>query len=71
MGAALMVAGDLNTTLTELENDWRVTEIAAAMMEEGLEDMAVHFLPHQRKWGREWRTWSMVREGKLVRSRVD
>ena len=33
--------------------------------------MAAHFLPRQRRWGRECRTWSMVREGKLVRSRTD
>ena len=62
-GAALMVAGDLNTTLTEPENDWRGTEIAAALTEERLEDMAAHFLTRQRKWGRERRTWRMVRGG--------
>ena len=33
-GAALMVAGDLNTTLTEPENDQRGTEIAMALTEE-------------------------------------
>ena len=51
-GAALMVAGDLNTTLTEPENDRRGTDIAAVLKEEGLEDVAMHFLPQQRKWGR-------------------
>ena len=65
------MAGDLNTTLTEPENDRRGTEIAAALTEEGLEDMAAHFLPRQRKWGREKRTWSMVSEGKVVWSRTD
>ena len=40
-------------------------------MEAGLEDMAAHLLPRQRRWGRERRTWSMVREGKVVRSRTD
>ena len=33
--------------------------------------MAAHFLPCQRRWGQERRTWSMVREGKVVRSRTD
>ena len=37
----------------------------------GLEDMAAHFLPRKRKWGRERRTWAMVRGGKAVRSRTD
>ena len=70
-GTALLVAGDLNTTLTDPKNDRRGTEIAAAPTEEGLEDMAVQFLPRQRRWGRERRTWSMVQEGKVVRSRTD
>ena len=55
-------------TLTEPEHDWRGTEIAAVLTEEGLKDMAALFLPRQRKWGRERRTLSMVREGKVVRS---
>ena len=60
-GAALLVAGDLNTTLTEPENYQRGTETAAELTEEGHKDMAAHFLPGQHKWGRERRTWSMVR----------
>ena len=32
-GAALMVAGDINTMLTEMENDRRGTGIAAALTE--------------------------------------
>ena len=40
-------------------------------MEEVLEEMAAHFLLRQSKWGRERRMWSMVREGKVVRSRTD
>ena len=70
-GAAMLVGGDLNTTLTEPENDRRGTDIPAALTEERLEDIATHFLLRQRKWGRERRTWSMVREGKVVRSRRD
>ena len=41
------------------------------MTEAGVEDMTAHFLPRKRRWGRERRTWSMVREGKVVRSRTD
>ena len=67
-GAVLLVAGDLNTMLTEPENDRRGTDIAAALTEGGLKGMAAHFLPRQRKWVRERRTWSMVREGKVVLS---
>ena len=70
-GTSLIVAGDLNTDLGDTENDRRVLEIASTMTEAGLEDMTAHFLPRKRKWGREFRTWSMVREGKLVRSRTD
>ena len=70
-GAALLVAVDLNTTLTDPENDRRGMEIAVALTEEGLEYGAAHFLLRQHKWGRERRTWSMVREGKVVRSRTD
>ena len=33
--------------------------------------METHFLPRQRTWGRERRTWIMVREGEVVRSRTD
>ena len=46
-------------------------EIAAAMTVAGVEDMAAHFLPRKRRWGRERRMWSMVREGKVVRSRTE
>ena len=65
------MAGDLNTDLGDTENDRRGSEIAAAMTEAGVEDMTAHFLPRKRKWGRERQTWSMVREGKVVRSRTD
>ena len=70
-GTVLVVAGDLNTALDDPENDRKGTEIAAALTEAVLEDMTAHLLPRQQRWGRERRTWSMVREGKLVRSRTD
>ena len=70
-GAAMLVAGYLNTTLTEPEIDQRRTDIAAALTSEVLEDMATHFLPLRCTWARERRKWSMVREGKTVRSQTD
>ena len=70
-GTALVVAGDLNMALEDLENDRRGTEIAAAMIAAGVEDMTAHFIPRRCRWGRERRTWSMVREGKVVWSRTD
>ena len=69
-GTALIVVGDLNTDLGDVENDRRGSEIAAAMAEAGVEYMTAHFLPRKRRWGRERRTWSMLREGKVVRSRT-
>ena len=33
--------------------------------------MTEYFLPQRRIWGQERRTWSMVQEGKVVRSRTD
>ena len=70
-GTALVVARGLNTDLEDAENDRRGTKIVAAMTAAGVEDMTAHFLPRRRRWGRERRTWSMVREGKDVRSRTD
>ena len=58
----------LNTDLEDLESDRRLTEIAAAMTEAGVEEITAHFLPRKCRWGRERRVWIMVREGKVVRS---
>ena len=49
----------------------RGSKIAVALTEAGVEDMSEHFLPRKRLWGRECRTWSMVREGRVVRSRTE
>ena len=65
------MSGDLNTALDDPENDRIGADIAAALTEAGLEDMTAHFLPRRRRWGRERRTWSMVQEVKVVRSRTD
>ena len=70
-GVTLMVAGELNTTLMEPENDQGGTDIVAALTVEGFEDMTTQFLPFRRTWGQERRTWIMIIEGKVVRSRTD
>ena len=60
-GAALLVVGYLNTTLTEPENNQMGTDIATALTAAGLEYMTMHSLPRRCTWGLERRTWSMVR----------
>ena len=65
------MTGDLNKDLGDAENDRRGSEIVAAMTEAGVEDMTAHFLLRKRIWGRERRAWSIVREGKVVRSWTD
>ena len=70
-GIALLVAGDFNTDLGVTESGGRGTEIAEALTEAGVEDMTAHFLPRKRLWGRECRTWSLVREGRVIRSRTE
>ena len=70
-GAELLVAGDFNVNLLEPEGDRKGEYITAAMATEGLEDMSVHFFPRRGSWCRYGRTWSMIREGREVRSRTD
>ena len=65
------MVGDLNRDLGNTENYRRGSEIVAAMTGAGLEDMAAHLLPRKQIWGIERRTWSIVRERKVVRSRTD
>ena len=66
IGTSLLVAGDLNTYLGATDNDRWGSEISALMTEAGVEDMSAHFLPRKQPWGKELRTWSMVREGRVV-----
>ena len=49
-GTELLVAGDFNTNLVELEGDRRGEDIAAAMATEGLEDMSARFLLQRHSW---------------------
>ena len=46
--------------LLEPEGDRRGEEITSYLTMEGLEDILVHFLPLQRPWFQDGRTWSMV-----------
>ena len=66
--AKLLLAGDFNAKLSDLEGDGRGEEIAAALATEGLKDMSVHFLPRRHSWCRYGRTCSMIREGRDVQS---
>ena len=70
-GTALLVAGDFNMDLGDTANNGRGAEIAAALTEAGVEDMMAHFLPRKQPWGRERQTWSIVREGRVIRSCTD
>ena len=70
-GAELLVAVDLNINLAEPEGDRREEDIVAALVTEGLEDMAAHFLLQRRRWYRDGRTWCMLQKGREVRSRTD
>ena len=55
-GAELLVAGDLNINLVAPEGDPREEDITTTIATEGLEDMAPHFLPRQRRWCRDRQT---------------
>ena len=43
----------------------------ATLETEGLEDILAHLLPRWRSWCGNRRTWSMIRAGRVVRSRTD
>ena len=70
-GAELLVAGDYNVDIAAPKGDRRVEDIATELATSGLEDMARHFLPREKRWCRDRRTWVMLRKGQEVRSRTD
>ena len=49
-GTRLLVVGDFNVKLSDLEGDRRGEDIAAALATEGLEDMSTHLLLRRRSW---------------------
>ena len=69
-GAELLEAGDLNANILAPEGR-RAEGIATDLATEGREDMVQHFMPRQRGWSRDRRTWEMRRRGQVVRSRTD
>ena len=70
-GPALLVVGDFNTNLAALEVWERDMGTAAIMMEEGMEDMILHYLPCHKPWFKDFRIWDMNRGGWEVRSWTD
>ena len=70
-GAKLLLTVNFNTKVSEPEGYQRGEEIAATLATEGLDDMSAHFLPCQRSWFWDGMMWSMIWEGREVRSRID
>ena len=70
-GAELLMASDFNADIAAPEGDRQAEEIATELATEGLEDIARHFLPREKRWCRDRRTWGVRRKGKEVRSRTD
>ena len=71
-GTELIVAGDLIVELVKTGSRGKEEEITAAVATAGLEDMAGHhFFLSRRAWCQDWRTCSMRRQGRVVRSRTD
>ena len=64
------MAGDFNAKLSEPESDRGGEDIVAALAMEGFEDLSAHSLPRRRSWCRDGRTWSMIWEGREVRSQM-
>ena len=70
-GAELLVAGDLNINIADPEGDRREEDTETTIATEVLEDMSSHFLPQQRRWSWNIRTWEMLRKVREVQSRTD
>ena len=72
MGVELTFAEDLNVELWKTGSRVRDEDITAAVETAGLEDMVGHyFFPRRQVWCRYRGTWSMRRQGRVVRSRTD
>ena len=61
-GAELLVVGNFNVNITSPEGNHRAEDIATELATAGLEDMARHFLPQEKRWCRDRRTWVMLRK---------
>ena len=53
------------------EDNRREKDITGTLATEGLEDMEAHFLLQRRRCCRDGKMWSMLQEGREVRSRMD
>ena len=63
-GDMLLVVDNFNTNLAPPKGRERNKGIAAALAEEGLEDMRSHFLPHHKMWIKDDCIWAMYRGGR-------
>ena len=70
-GTELLVIDDFNAVIAAPEGYRQAENIATDLAMTGLEDMAWHFLPREKQWCRDRRTWGMRRKGEVVRSRTD
>ena len=70
-GAELLVTGNLNSNLAELEGTSRCEAITDKLAMTGLLDMGLHFLPRCKPWLQDMCMWHMRRDGQEVRSRTD
>ena len=66
-----MVFVDPNANITDPEGNSRGEAILPAILDALLEDISVHFLLHKIPRSQGGRTWSMLRQGMLVRSITD
>ena len=56
-GKELSFAGNFNVELENMGGRGQDEEIVAEVETSGLEDLEGHFLPQQRAWCKDWRTW--------------
>ena len=70
-GMELIVAGDLNVDLEKAGGQGQDEEIATSVATAVLEDLSGYFLPRRRAWINDRRTWAVVRQGGVVRSRME
>ena len=62
-GATLLVDGDFNNDLAAPEGWAQEKEIVAALAVTEMEDMSAYFLPHNKSWLKDIKTWFMRRGG--------
>ena len=70
-GTELIVGGDLNVDLEKASGRGQDEEIAMAVALACLGDLEGNFLMLQQVWSKDRRTWEVVRQGKVGRSRTD